>query len=45
MPPEALRKLWSTLDLPLFDDQKAALLRDIGREGAEMDKRYQPKGQ
>jgi hypothetical protein len=44
-PSEALHKLWSAVDLPLTDDDKAAILRQIDREGAEMDKRYRPKGQ
>lgn len=43
-PSDAVHRLWSTIDLPLSDDQKAAILREIDREGVEMDKRYQPKG-
>jgi hypothetical protein len=44
-PSEALHKLWSTVELPLSADQKAAMLRQVDREGAEMDKRYLSKGQ
>jgi hypothetical protein len=43
-PSEALRKVWGSLDLPVSADEKAAMLREIDRQGAEMDKQYQPKG-
>ena len=44
-PSEAVRKLWRTLDLPVSEDEKAAILREIDRQGAELDKRYRPNGQ
>ncbi len=44
-PSEALRKLWGTLDLPVGEGERAAILREIERQGAELDKRYRPKGQ
>ena len=44
-PSEALRKLWSSVDLGFSDDVKTQQMREIERQGAELDKRYQAKGQ
>jgi hypothetical protein len=40
-PSAAQHRLWESLDLGLDADQKAAMLRDLEREGAEADRRYQ----
>jgi hypothetical protein len=40
-PSEAQRKLWETIDLPLRDEEKAAFRRELQRQGAEADRRYE----
>jgi hypothetical protein len=40
-PSEAMRRLWESLDLGLDAEQKAAMLRDLERQGADADRRYQ----
>jgi hypothetical protein len=43
-PSEAQRRLWESLDLGLSAEQKAAMVRNMEREGAEADRRYLGKG-
>lgn len=42
-PSAAQKRVWESLDLGLGPEEKAALLRDIQRESAEADRRYQAK--
>jgi hypothetical protein len=43
-PSEAMQRMWESLDLGLDAEQKAGMLRELRREGAEADRRYQGKG-
>jgi hypothetical protein len=40
-PSEAMRRLWEPLDLGLDAEHKTAMLRDLERESADADRRYQ----
>ena len=40
-PSEAQRRFWETLDLPLSADEKAMMLLELQREGAQADRRYE----
>jgi hypothetical protein len=42
-PSEAQRRVWESMDLGLSPEKKAAVMRDLQREGAEMDKQYEGK--
>jgi hypothetical protein len=39
-PSEAQRKLWESMDLPMSPEDKAAMMRELARQGAVQDARY-----
>jgi hypothetical protein len=40
-PSEAQRRFWESLDLPMTADEKAIMLQELQRQGADADRRYQ----